>query len=195
MVYDGTKPLPRFPGWWAALTQFPPGWSPRGQTLFWAYASIAVFLVAMVFSGVVCTLIERVMKVVAVVTVIGLMWACVQPGVLRVVPEFLVGLVGYIGRAGNAGRPWDGGDATKLLSTITFAGLGGFWILFYAYWLRDKGAGMVAHVGRITGRVTGQPEAILSTGSLPEDAPGEPARCWRSRFLRMLCWRSVISGC
>jgi len=37
----------------AALTGFPAGWSPRGQTLFWGYASIAVFLLAITLSRVV----------------------------------------------------------------------------------------------------------------------------------------------
>ncbi len=162
----------------AALTHFPPGWSARGQTLFWAYASILVFLVAILFSGVVYTLIERVMKAVAVFTVAGLLWACLQPEVLRAVPPFLGGLVGP---PGTMPRPWDTGDATKLLTAMTFAGLGGFWILFYSYWLRDKGNAMAAHIGRITGPIYrtlgGRPEAIATEGNLPEDAP-EHARRW-----------------
>ena len=57
-------------------------------------------------------------------------------------------------------RPWDPEDATKLLTDITFAGLGGFWILFYSYWLRGKGAGMATHIGRITGPLTGKSETV-----------------------------------
>ena len=78
----------------AALTDFPSGWSVRGQTLFWGYASIAVFVSAIVLSGVVYTLIERVMKWVAVTTMAGLLWACLQPEVLAVAPEFFNGLLG-----------------------------------------------------------------------------------------------------
>lgn len=44
----------------------------------------------------------------------------------------------------------------KLLTAVTFAGLGGFWILFYSYWLRDKGSVMAAHIGRITGPLAGK---------------------------------------
>ena len=58
----------------AALTHFPAGWTPRGQTLFWAYLSIAVFVSALLLSGVVYNLIERFMKCVALVTVAGLLW-------------------------------------------------------------------------------------------------------------------------
>jgi Mn2+/Fe2+ NRAMP family transporter len=41
----------------AALTNFPSGWSVRGQTLFWAYLSIAVCFIEIFFSGVVYRLI------------------------------------------------------------------------------------------------------------------------------------------
>ena len=42
----------------AALTNFPAGWSPRGQTLFWGYASMAVFLFAILLSKVIYQLVE-----------------------------------------------------------------------------------------------------------------------------------------
>ena len=48
------------------------------------------------------------------------------------------------GRCRGHGIP---ADATKLLTAITFAGLGGFWTLFYSYWLRDKGSGMAHYMG------------------------------------------------
>ncbi|MGH7535182.1 MAG: Nramp family divalent metal transporter, partial [Gemmatimonadales bacterium] len=130
----------------AAVTGFPVGWSDRGQSLFWGYASIAVFLLGIVLSRVVYALVEGFMKLVAVVTVAGLLWACLQPEVLAAAPRFLRGL---LGPAGPMPRPWDPTDATKLLTAITFAGLGGFWVLFYSYWLREKGTGMAAYVGRI----------------------------------------------
>jgi hypothetical protein len=167
----------------AALTDFPSGWSPRGQTLFWAYTSIAVFVTAVLFSGVVYTMVERFMKAVAVVTVAGLLWACLQPEVLAVAPAFLRGLVSP---STPMPRAWDPADATKLLTAVTFAGLGGFWILFYSYWLRDKGCAMAAHIGRITGPLAGTPEAIPAQGHLPVDSPEAPAR-WRA-------WQRYLSG-
>lgn len=133
----------------AALTGFPVGWSARGQTLFWGYTTIALFLLALIRSGVVYRLIERFMKVVAVVTVIGLVWACLVPDVLSAIPSFARGLLGP--PAGPPPRPWDPADATKLLTGITFAGLGGFWILLYSYWLREKGSGMAAYSSHIMG--------------------------------------------
>ncbi|MBT4768923.1 MAG: Nramp family divalent metal transporter [Rhodospirillaceae bacterium] len=150
----------------AALTDMPEGWSPRDQSLFWGYLSIAVFLIAILLSKVVYVLVEVFMKLVALVTVIGLVWACSNDEVIGVLPDFLKGLLGPVG---PMPQPWDDNDATKLLTAITFAGLGGFWILFYSYWLRDKGSGMATHVGRITGPIAGKPEKVTTDGNLPED--------------------------
>jgi len=165
----------------AALTGFPAGGSTRGQTLFWGYLSIAVFLLAIVMSRVVYALVEGFMKVVALVTVVGLVWACAQPDVLAATPGFLRGL---LGPSGPMPRPWDPADATKLLTAITFAGLGGFWILLYSYWLRDKGSGMAAHVGRITGPRGDRTEPVATDGWLPTDDVETRARWmqWR-RYL------------
>jgi hypothetical protein len=70
-----------------------------------------------------------------------------------------------------------------LLTAITFAGLGGFWVLFYSYWLRDKGSGMAVHAGHISG-LAGDPAAVRIDGMLPSDDAENHAqwRRWR-RFL------------
>jgi Mn2+/Fe2+ NRAMP family transporter len=166
----------------AALTHFPEGWTPRGQSLFWGYVTIAVFLAGILFSQVVYVLVERFMKFVAITTVVGLVWACSQPEVAQTLPSFVRGL---FGPTGPMPRPWDPNDATKLLTAIAFAGLGGFWILFYSYWLRDKGVGMAAHMGRITGVVADKPEVVTADGNLPEDRPDNEGR-WRQweKYLR-----------
>jgi hypothetical protein len=165
----------------AELTHWPTGWTQRGQSLFWGYASIAVFVSAILASGVVYTLIERFMKLVAVVTVVGLLSACMQSDVIATLPDFARGLLGPVG---DMPRPWEAADASKLLTAITFAGLGGFWILFYSYWLRDKGAGMAGLVGRITG-LGGSEEAVLSDGFLPDNTE-QSAQNWS-------IWRRFLS--
>ncbi len=171
----------------AALTHFPAGWSPRGQTLFWGYVSIAVFLVAILMSRVVYTLIEWFMKVVAMVTVAGLFWACLQPEVLHAAPSFLKGL---LGPGTSMPRPWDTNDASRLLTAITFAGLGGFWILFYSYWMREKGNAMAHHIGRITGLIKGKAEVITCDGCLPDESP-ESRKRW-NLWRRYLAVDSII---
>jgi len=162
----------------AALTRFPPGWDARGQTLFWAYLSMAIFFVALAASRVVYTVVERFMELVAVVTLVGLVVACSHPTVLAHAPPFMRGLVLP---QWPPPRPWDSADATKLLTAITFAGLGGFWTLFYSYWLREKGVGMAKAMGRVEG-LAGRHEVGFDTGSIPQDAPVEQVGRWR-RFL------------
>lgn len=162
----------------AALTQFPPGWNERGQTLFWAYGSMLIFFIALVFSRVIYTVIERFMEVVALTTLIGLIIACSHPTVRSQIPSFASGLVVP---HGPLARPWDPADATKLLTAITFAGLGGFWTLFYSYWLREKGAGMAKTMGHVEG-LSGRHEVAFDAGIVPSGAPANALSHWR-RFL------------
>ena len=153
----------------AALTDLPSGWSRREQTLFWAYLSMALFLGAILLSKVIYRLIETFMWCVALFTLVGLLWASANPEALNALPSFLKGLVFP---QWPMPRSWDPADATKLLTAITFAGLGGFWTLFYSYWIRDKGAGMAYYMGRITGPITGKPEAIPDSGFTPSNDEG-----------------------
>ena len=152
----------------AALTGFPHGWSKAAQKLFWGYVSVAVSFGALLFSRTAYVLIARVMGTVAVVTVAGLALSCMHPRVRASIPSFLDGLVAP---SWPAGRAWDSRDATQLLTAVSFAGLGGFWTLFYSSWLREKGAGMAQRMGRITSPITGRPEFIEDSGFAPEDEP------------------------
>jgi hypothetical protein len=148
----------------AALTDLPAGWSRPQQTLFWGYLSMAIFLIAILLSKVIYRLIEVFMWGVALFTLLGLLWASANAEVLGALPAFTRGL---IIPEWPMPRPWDPADATKLLTAITFAGLGGFWTLFYSYWLRDKGSGMAFYMGRMTGPITGKPESMPDAGALP----------------------------
>lgn len=127
----------------AALVDWPAGWDERARTLLWAYLSMAILLGALLLSRRFYLFIERLMWVVAGVTLVGLALACMHPRVVEAMPSFARGLV-----VPNLPppRPWDPDDATRLLTALTFAGLGGFWTLFYSYWLRAKGAGMAGHL-------------------------------------------------
>ena len=166
----------------AALTNFPAGWSARGQTLFWGYASMLVFLAAILLSKVIYQMVELFMWGVALLTLVGLTWASANAEALQALPAFIKGL---LVPDLSMPRPWDPADATKLLTAITFAGLGGFWTLFYSYWVRDKGAGMAHYMGRITGPVTGKAETIPASGFLPGNDEGlAHVRRWR----RYLFW-------
>jgi Mn2+/Fe2+ NRAMP family transporter len=175
----------------AALVDFPTGWSQSAKTLFWSWLTVAVLFPALLVSPVAYRLVERLMWLVAVVTFVGLLTTCSQPEVIRFLPEFLRGLVWpAFPPLAPLPRPWDPRDATPLLTAITFAGLGGFWTLFYSYWLREKGAGMAAHMGRITSPITGRPEAIPLGGAVPED-DGTAKTRWRT-WRAFLCVDSAI---
>jgi hypothetical protein len=153
----------------AALTDFPSRWSARGQTLFWGYASMLVFLVAILLSKVIYQMVEFFIWGVALLTLVGLIWASANAEAMHALPAFIKGL--FVPDL-SMPRPWDPADATKLLTAITFAGLGGFWTLFYSYWVRDKGCGMAHYMGRLTGPVTGKAEAIPASGFLPGNDEG-----------------------
>jgi len=65
-----------------------------------------------------------------------------------------------------------------LLGALAFAGAGGGQNLVQSNWIRDKGFGMGAYVPRLASPVTGQPEAVPSTGYAFEPTP-ENMRRWR----------------
>ena len=160
----------------AALTHFPPQWDARGQTLFWGYTSIAVFFIALVWSRVIYEVVERFMEAIALITLVGLVIACSHRSVLSQVPAFARGLVMS---QWPPLRPWDPADATKLLTAITFAGLGGFWTLFYSYWLREKGAGMAKTIGHVEG-LAGRHQVDFEAGIIPREAPRSEIARWRT---------------
>jgi hypothetical protein len=162
----------------AALVDWPEGWGERQRTILWALLSMAFLLGVFLLSRGFYRFIEWFMGGVAAVTVAGLLLACAHPAVAAALPAFLAGLVAP---DLPPPRPWDSADATRLLTAITFAGLGGFWTLFYSYWLRAKGAGMAAHLdamapGRDAAASEAQEEPLLP------DRPGGALGHW-TRYL------------
>ncbi|MGY1697052.1 MULTISPECIES: Nramp family divalent metal transporter [unclassified Geodermatophilus] len=65
-----------------------------------------------------------------------------------------------------------------LLGALAFAGGGGGQNLVQSNWIRDKGFGMGAYVPRLMSPVTGEPEAVPSTGYVFEPTP-DNLRRWR----------------
>src|SRR5919107_359839 len=65
-----------------------------------------------------------------------------------------------------------------LLGALAFAGAGGGQNLVQANWIRDKGFGMGAYVPRLVSPITGQPEAVPSTGYVFEPTEDNMRR-WR----------------
>jgi hypothetical protein len=144
----------------AALTGFPPGWSPRGQSLFWAYLTIAIYLLVLILGKVVYTFVERFSMAVVIITMSGVIFALMQPKVIAVTGDFVPALLPHWTWPGN----WESGDLNILVTSIAYAGAGGFGQLFIGYWIRDKGLGMGKLIGRVTSPITGEEEAIPATG-------------------------------
>jgi Mn2+/Fe2+ NRAMP family transporter len=145
----------------AALTGLPAGWTPRGQSLFWAYAMIAIYLCALLIGRVVYRIVERLTIAVVVITIGGIIFALFQRPVLTVTGEFFSALL-----TPGFSRPvnWDPKDLPTILTGIAFAGAGGFGQLFLSYWMRDKGVGIARYIGRVTSPLRGAAETIPSTG-------------------------------
>ena len=161
------------PAGWSPTETEPTWWTRHAQTLFWAQLSIIIFTVAILAARTVYKLIENVMKVVAIVALVGMVVACFHPQVRNHLGEFLTGLVVPDVRQMET---FDTADTSKLLTAITFAGLGGFWTLFYSYWMREKGAGMASYAPRITGFRTGVEPIRSGSAALPADEPEAPER-------------------
>jgi len=140
----------------ARLVSWPP-LDDRGRALFWASVSIAVFATALLRGEKTYGLIEKVMWAVALVTVVGLGVSVARPELRSAWPEFLRAMVVPTPLV----RPFDPGDTDRLLTAITFAGLGGFWTLFYSYWVLGKGMGVDPGPDG-TGGVPGPGEAALA---------------------------------
>jgi Mn2+/Fe2+ NRAMP family transporter len=144
-----------------------PAFGERGRSLFWAAITMVIFAFALLTQKRTYLLIERVMWIVAGTTVIGLLISCFSPDLRSYWPSFLKAIL----QPTPLARPWDPGDTDRLLTAVTFAGLGGFWTLFYSYWILGKGVG-VARTPSGNGQVP-----VTAAGDLPAEA-----KRWR-RFL------------
>ncbi|MEM3047754.1 MAG: Nramp family divalent metal transporter [Candidatus Bathyarchaeia archaeon] len=171
----------------AALTNFPPGWDARGQTLFWAYLTVLIFVLALTLFPVIYNGIEKFMTVVTIVCVVGLLAAIVHPMVAPYWPKYIAAAFKVQGFPAN----WDPKDSSTFLTAVCFAGMGGFWNVMYSYWVRDKHVGNASYIGRVTSPITGKPETIPATGVAPRDTPENHQRY--KKWLRYLYVDNAIA--
>lgn len=126
----------------AELTKFPKNWTEKGQSLFWAYITIVIFFLMIMFTRKTYSLIEKIMWFVAAVTFIGLTISVINSEVLKSLPVFIKSLYSL---ERKLPREWNPADIKMLISALLFAGLGGFWNLFYSIWIANKGMGMSSY--------------------------------------------------
>jgi hypothetical protein len=107
--------------------------------------------------------------------------------VAAVILLFVVGAIVAVGAEAWAdapqiitrpGIPVEQLGIATLLGALAFAGAGGGQNLVQANWIRDKGFGMGSYVPRLVSPITGQPEALPSTGYIFEPTPANMSR-WR----------------
>lgn len=148
----------------AAVTNFPPGWDARGQTLFWSYVTMVLFFIALFLSPVVYKFLNRFLLICMVIGVGGVMIVAFHPALWGNWPSFAPALV--------TPQPWpknfDPSDYDVLLTSLAYLGLGGFWQLTYPNWIREAGTGMAKYIGRITSPITGKPEPTGVVGFAPK---------------------------
>ena len=166
------------------LTHFPVHVSPQAGSLFWAYVTIALFSFGMFKSSRVYKLLENFMKVIVGITVIGLLISLFQPQVFSASKDFFSAFFNPFSI--NIPANWDPADASKLLTAVAFAGLGGFFTLMYSYWMKDKGVGMAVYTEKVqTDKDTSGKQQPEHTGFYFEDTPENKTNwmAWR-KYLR-----------
>jgi len=138
------------------LTKFPTLVSSKFGSLFWTYILIFGFSLVFIFSKIIYRFIENFMKIVAAVTIAGLIFSVFHPQVLAAIPHFLSKLFNPL--SVMFPKNWDTGDNSRLVTAIAFAGMGGFLNLLYSYWMKDKGVGMAKYTTKVSGFLTKQKE-------------------------------------
>ena len=168
----------------AALTNFPHGWLVEHQVIFWTYVTVALFVAAPCLGGVIYKVIQWFMYITFMIATIGLIViAFMAPPVHMYAKEFLASLIPIPRQEfWEALAKLTREDAAILLTSIAFAGMGGFFNLMYSYWWREKGLAMAKYVGRIVGLIRKQEDIPESGFAIDPEKPSreEVHRRWKA---------------
>ncbi len=160
-----------------------PGWMTSAATLVTYVAGggnvVAISIIGLIVMGAVLTISPVVYQTVEKLEFlkVGLILVFAFVAVL-----FVIGTQPWValGRdtVAGFGRLPEGLPTATLMSALVFAGGGGAINLTMSNWIRDKGWGMGAHIPRLVSPITGQDEAVSSTGyAFPQDE--ENLRRWK----------------
>ena len=165
----------------ATLPWIWPGWATGGATLLsWQLGGSVAWISAggLVLCGAVLSLgpvvyrtVERIQLVLVAAIALGL-------GVLSVLLVRGPDVAALFAGALRVGHVPDGVHWPALLGALAFAGAGGSMNLAQSNYIKDKGYGMGAYVGRITSPFTGRDEATDSVGRVLRGDAADLAR-WR----------------
>lgn len=155
-------------------------WPFPGQhalaTRVWSTIGIWIVFIIFLLGPVAYRIVEIVESIAAIASFFGMLAAAIAvPAVAKVAGVFFASLftphfplTGFTWHDPNPLGPrtvtWDPADIGILVTLIAYTGAGGFWNLYYSFWVRDKNAAMSALIGRVTSPLTGEPEAIPAIG-------------------------------
>jgi len=159
-----------WPGWATGAGELL-SWQLGGSLRVWAIGGLVLCGAILSLGPVVYRTVERLMMVLVsgvFLALCFLAWQVVEPESVR---ALFAGAV-------RIGHVPDGIELPMLLGALAFAGAGGTLNLAHSNYVRDKGYGMGAHVGRLTSPLTGREEAASDLGFVFEGDEQSLAR-WR----------------
>jgi hypothetical protein len=158
-----------------------PGWATGGATLLsWELGGSVAWMAAsgLVLCGVVLSLGPVVYRTVEGIQLVLVTLIVVLGGGLALAVVRLEDVALLLEGASRVGHVPDGVHLPMLLGALAFAGAGGSVNLAQSNYVKDKGYGMGAFVGRITSPFTGREEAVGSVGVAIAGSDEDYAR-WR----------------
>lgn len=130
--------------------------------------------------------VERVVMIMVLVIVLGMVVVAVRIGTGQDVANLATGIAGF--------PPQIVLDTDfeflRFFGALVFAGNGGFGVLFYSYYLRDKGIGMGRRFPMLAIDIRGKKERANETGYVYEDTPENARRfrAWKNYVNQDIFW-------
>ncbi len=147
------------------------GW---GSIAFWTWCTFLLVALCLFLAKFVYRVVEIIMICLTSIIVAGLIFCVAYAADADTWREVARGVkdVGFIDSRV---------DKLHFFAALVFSGVGGTGNIFLNYYLRDKGEGMGARMGRIINPLRGEPETIPSTGYIFLPTGDNPRR-WRAWF-------------
>ena len=156
---------------------------------FWSLpVTVVVWLVLLgprrIYDG-----LEKVVTVLVLIIFVGVVVVAIKIGTWADVQEMTWGVIGFPPRIVLD----EDFSFLRFFGATVFAGAGGFGLLFYAYYLRDKGIGMGQRFPMLTIDIRGTSQRASEVGYIFSDSP-ENRRRFRDWFRYVLFDTSFLFG-
>lgn len=150
------------------------GW---GSITFWTWCTFFLVALSLFLARFVYRVVEVIMMFLTAIIVVGLVFCVAFAADATTWREVGRGVL-------NVGFVDPRVDKLHFFAALVFSGVGGTGNIFLNYYLRDKGEGMGARMGRIINPLRGEPEAVPSTGFifLPTEENLKRWKAWFTAF-------------